>query len=98
MYYQHLHPQVAEKASPVDRLGGEVVAGLDLDAVDLKARAGLGVDALLAFEIGELDRVDPRRIGGQEPGVGPRGGDQAGFLDRFQTIGEGDLIPANWTV
>ena len=39
------------EAAPVDGLGAEVEAALDLDAVDVEAVARLDVGALLALEI-----------------------------------------------
>ena len=65
------------------------MAGLDCHAVHLEAHAGFGVNAVAAIEIGIFDRVDPVRIGGQKPRIGPGGRDQAGLFDRFQPSGEG---------
>ena len=63
-----LRARVLVEAAPVDGLGAEVEAALDLDAVDVEAVARLDVGALLALEIGVLDRVDLVRAGRQIPG------------------------------
>jgi hypothetical protein len=49
-----LRARVLVEAAPVDGLGAEVEAALDLDAVDVEAVARLDVGALLAFQIGVL--------------------------------------------
>ena len=47
-----LRARVLVEAAPVDCLGAEVEAALDLDAIDVEAVARLDVGALLPFEIG----------------------------------------------
>ena len=63
--------------------------GFDFHAVDLEAHAGFGVNAIAAVEIGVFHRVDPVRIGGEEPRVGPGRRDQAGLFDRLHPPGKG---------
>jgi len=75
-----LRARVLVEAAPVDGLGAEVEAALDLDPVDIEAIARLDVGALLAFEIGVLDGVDLVRAGGQIPG-GFAGGIEPGLAD-----------------
>ena len=53
-----LRARVLVEAAPVDGLRAEVEAALDLDAVDVKAVAGLDVGALLTLELGVLDGVE----------------------------------------
>src|SRR5690606_10339136 len=62
--------RVLVEAAPVDGLGAEVEAALDLDPVDVEAVAGLDVGALLAFQIGVFDGVDLVGRGRQIPGGG----------------------------
>ena len=68
-----LRAGVLVEAAPVDGLGAEVEAALDLDTVDVEAVARLDVGALLALEICVLDGVDLVRAGRQIPGGGAGG-------------------------
>src|SRR5690606_1212059 len=65
--------RILVETAPVDGLGAEVEAALDLDAVDVEAVARLDIGTLLAFEISVLDRVDLVRAGRQVPGRLARG-------------------------
>ena len=78
-----LRARVLVKAAPVDGLGAEVEAALDLDAVDIEAIASLDVGTLLALEIGVLDCIDLVWIGGQIPG-GLAGRVEPGLADGCQ--------------
>lgn len=53
-----LRARVLVEAAPVDGLGAEVEAALDLDPIDVEAVAGFDVGTLLALQIGIFDGVD----------------------------------------
>src|SRR5690242_6375175 len=78
-----LRAGVLEEAAEVERLGGEIVPHLELDAVDLEADAGLGEDPVVALEIAVLDGVDLHRVGGEIPGR-RRAGVEAGLDHRLE--------------
>ena len=50
--WRGLRAGISVKAAPVDRLGAEVEAALDFDAVDIEAVTGLNVGTLLALQEG----------------------------------------------
>ena len=57
-------------APPVDGLGAEVEARLDLETIHIEAVAGLDENSVLAVQIGILDGVDGGGAGEQIPGDG----------------------------
>lgn len=73
--------RVFVETAPVDGLGAEVEAALNLDAIDVEAVARLDVGSLLALEIGVFDGVDLVGARGQIPGGGA-GGVDARLADR----------------
>ena len=84
----------ADQAAPVDDLGREVEACLDLDAVSVEIHHLLGVDAFGAFEVAVFDRVDLARIAAMYQCAG-RGGIQQGFDDGFDggCAARAELVP-----